>query len=106
MQDMLRRAHEGGVNVAFGTDTGVSRHGDNAQEFALMVGAGFTPEEAIRSATVTASEHVEMDADIGTIETGKYADIIAVNGNPLKDVTELEDVDFVMKGGVVYKGGK
>lgn len=106
MQEMLRRAHEGGVTVAFGTDTGVSRHGQNAEEFALMVGAGFTPEEAIRSATVVASEHVEMDADIGTIEAGKYADIIAVNGDPLKDVTELENVDFVMKGGVVYKGGK
>jgi imidazolonepropionase-like amidohydrolase len=103
MQDMLRRAHEGGVNVAFGTDTGVSKHGDNAQEFALMVGAGFTPEEAIRAATVIASEHVEMDADIGTIEPGKYADIIAVTADPLKDITELEDVDFVMKGGVVYK---
>lgn len=106
MQDMLRRAHEAGVTVAFGTDTGVSRHGDNAKEFSLMVGAGFTPEEAIRSATIVASKHVEMDADIGTIETGKYADIIAVNGDPLKDVTELEDVDFVMKGGVVYKDGK
>ena len=106
MQDMLRRAHEGGVTVAFGTDTGVSHHGDNAQEFALMVGAGFTPEEAIRAATVVASQHVEMDADIGTIEAGKYADIVAVNADPLKDVTELEDVDFVMKGGVVYKNGK
>ena len=105
MQDMLRRAHEAGVTVAFGTDTGVSRHGDNAQEFALMVGAGFTPEEAIRAATVVASQHVEMADDIGTIEAGKYADIIAVNGDPLKDVKELEDVDFVMKGGVVYKGG-
>ncbi len=103
MQDMLRRAHEGGVTVAFGTDTGVSKHGDNAQEFALMVGAGFTPEEAIRSATVVASEHVEMDSDIGTIEPGKYADIIAVTADPLKDIAELEDVDFVMKGGVVYK---
>ncbi len=102
MQDMLRRAHEGGVNVAFGTDTGVSKHGENAKEFALMVGAGFTPEEAIRSATVVASEHVEMAADIGTIEPGKYADIIAVTADPLKDITELEDVDFVMKGGVVY----
>lgn len=104
MQDMLRRAHEGGVTVAFGTDTGVSKHGENAKEFALMVGAGFTPEEAIRSATIVASEHLEMADDIGTIEPGKYADIIAVNRNPLKAVTELEDVDFVMKGGVVYKG--
>ena len=103
MQDMLRRAHEGGVTVAFGTDTGVSKHGDNAQEFALMVGAGFSPEEAIRSATVVASEHVEMDSDIGTIVPGKYADIIAVTADPLKDIAELEDVDFVMKGGVVYK---
>ena len=103
MLDMLRRAHEGGVNVAFGTDTGVSRHGDNAKEFALMVEAGFTPEAAIRAATVIASKHLEMDADIGTLEAGKYADIVAVTADPLKSVTELESVDFVMKGGVVYK---
>ena len=106
MQDTLRRAREGGVTVAFGTDTGVSQHGDNAREFALMVGAGYSPEEAIRTATIVASEHVEMSDDIGTIEAGKYADIIAVDGNPLKDITELESVDFVMKGGVVYKDGK
>jgi len=103
MLDMLRRAHAGGVNVAFGTDTGVSRHGENAREFALMVEAGFTPEEAIRSATVTASSHLEMAADIGTLEAGKYADLIAVTADPLKKITELESVDFVMKDGVVYK---
>jgi imidazolonepropionase-like amidohydrolase len=103
MLDMLRRAHEGGVNVAFGTDTGVSRHGDNAQEFALMVEAGFSPEEAIRAATVVASEHLEMAKDIGTLEAGKYADLVAVTKDPLKDIRELESVDFVMKGGKVYK---
>ncbi|MDX1291788.1 MAG: amidohydrolase family protein [Hyphomonas sp.] len=103
MLDMLRRAHEGGVTVAFGTDTGVSKHGDNAGEFDLMVEAGFTPEEAIRAATVVASEHVEMADQIGTITSGKHADIIAVTGDPLKDISELRDVDFVMKGGTVYK---
>lgn len=106
MLEMLRRAHEGGVNVAFGTDTGVSRHGDNAQEFALMVEAGFTPEEAIRSATVVAAEHVEMSDEVGTLETGKYADLIAVTADPLKDIRALEAVAFVMKGGEVYKSGK
>lgn len=106
MLEMLRRAHEGGVTVAFGTDTGVSRHGDNAKEFALMVEAGFTPEEAIRAATVTASEHLEMAKDIGTLEPGKYADLIAVTKDPLKDIRVLEAVDFVMKGGEVYKSGK
>lgn len=103
MLDMLRRAYEGGVNIAFGTDTGVSRHGDNAQEFALMVEAGFSPEEAIRAATVIASEHVEMATDIGTLEKGKYADLIAVTKDPLKNIKELESIDFVMKGGEVVK---
>jgi imidazolonepropionase-like amidohydrolase len=103
MLEMLRRAKDGGVNVAFGTDTGVSRHGDNAQEFALMVEAGFTPEEAIRAATVIASEHVQMATDIGTLEAGKYADLIAVTKDPLKSIKELESVDFVMKGGEVFK---
>ncbi len=101
--DTLRRAREGGVTVAFGTDTGVSRHGDNADEFALMVEAGYSPEEAIRTATVVASAHVEMADDIGTLEPGKFADLIALDGDPLENVAELEDVDFVMRGGVVYK---
>jgi len=103
MLDMLRRAHDGGVNIAFGTDTGVSRHGDNAQELALMVEAGFTPQEAIRAATVVAAEHVQMAKDIGTLEAGKFADLIAVTRDPLKNIRELEDVDFVMKGGEVFK---
>jgi imidazolonepropionase-like amidohydrolase len=100
---MVRRAKAGGVNIAFGTDTGVSKHGSNGKEFALMVEAGFTPEEAIRAATVAASEHVQMSADIGTLEAGKFGDMIAVANDPLKDVRALEAVSFVMKGGTVYK---
>lgn len=103
MFDMLRRAREGGVNVAFGTDTGVSKHGDNAEEFALMVRAGYTPEEAIRTATVNASVHVEMDHMIGTITSGKRADIIAVWSDPLADISALKQVRFVMKDGKVYR---
>ncbi|MEL6661766.1 MAG: amidohydrolase family protein [Pseudomonadota bacterium] len=101
MLDMLRTAREGGVRVAFGTDTGVSKHGGNAEEFALMVEAGFSPEEAIRTATVIASEHVEMEREIGTLEAGKFADMVAYEGDPLEDINELLDVDFVMKGGAV-----
>ncbi|MAI88900.1 amidohydrolase family protein [Ponticaulis sp.] len=102
MLDMLRRAHDGGVRIAFGTDTGVSRHGENAQEFLYMVEAGFEPEEAIRAATVVAAEHVELESEIGTIESGKSADIIAVMGDPVEDISELLDVDFVMARGAVY----
>lgn len=99
----LRLAHEAGVTIAFGTDTGVSKHGDNAQEFQYMVEAGMSPMEAIASATIIAAKHIEMSDKIGSLQAGKYADIIAVDGDPLKDVAELMDVDFVMKGGVVYK---
>jgi imidazolonepropionase-like amidohydrolase len=102
MLDMLRRAHAGGVTVAFGTDSGVSAHGDNGRELELMVEAGMTPAEALRSATVIASRHLGMDADIGTLEAGKFADIIAVDGDPLENISEMRDVDFVMLGGVVH----
>ncbi len=104
MQDMLTIAWENGVNVAFGTDTGVSKHGDNAQEFQYMIKAGMSEMDAIKAATVIAAKHIEMDDKIGSLENGKEADLIAVNGNPLEDISELLDVDFVMKGGVVYKG--
>ena len=102
MQAMGRRAHDGGVKVAFGTDSGVSRHGDNAREFALMVSAGFTPLEAIRAATTRGAEHL-CQTDIGSLAPGKQADLIAVSGDPLADVTELERVRFVMRGGTVFK---
>lgn len=103
MQDMARRAHEAGVKIAFGTDTGVSKHGDNAKEFALLVAAGLTPMEAIRAATVNGADNMGKSDIIGTLEPGKFGDLIAVAGDPLTDITELEDVDFVMKEGVVYK---
>lgn len=103
MHDMAGKARKGGVKIAFGTDTGVSRHGENAREFALLVAAGFTPMEAIRTATVNAADHLGKSAVLGTIEPGKYADIIAVDEDPLADVNALLDVDFVMKEGVVYK---
>ncbi len=103
MHDMARRAHDGGVMIAFGTDTGVSKHGDNGREFALLVKAGMTPMEAIRSATVVAARHLGHDDQFGSIEPGKLADIVAVDGDPLADITELEDVDFVMKEGVAHK---
>lgn len=103
MQDMLRRMHAAGVKIAFGTDTGVSAHGDNAQEFALMVGAGMTPLQTIQAATVNAAGHFSLTAEIGSIAAGKTADIIAVGGDPLTNVRELESVDFVMAKGKVYK---
>ena len=99
------RAIAAGVKVAFGTDTGVSKHGDNAQEFALMVKAGMTPMAAIRAATVSAADLLGRSDQLGTIEPGKMADIIAVAGDPVADVTRLEKVDFVMHGGVTVKAG-
>ena len=103
LQAMAKRARASGIKVAFGTDTGVSKHGENAKEFALMVAAGFTPTEAIRSATVSAADHLGKSDVMGTIEPSKYGDLIAVGGDPTVDVNELLDVDFVMKEGVAYK---
>jgi imidazolonepropionase-like amidohydrolase len=104
IKDMVGRAHKAGVTIAFGTDSGVSRHGENAREFGLMVEAGMSPEDAIRSATVIGSRNIRMENEIGTIEEGKFADLIAVDGNPYDNITVLEDgVAFVMKEGEVYK---
>ncbi|MGO4408648.1 MULTISPECIES: amidohydrolase family protein [unclassified Brevundimonas] len=103
MVDMARRAHDGGVRIAFGTDSGVSAHGDNAQEFALLVRAGLTPLEAIQAATIGAAEHLKISNEAGRLAAGMPADLIAVSGDPLSDVTELERVRFVMKNGQVFR---
>jgi imidazolonepropionase-like amidohydrolase len=104
MQKNLHDAYAAGVKIAFGTDTfGMSRHGENAQEFAIMVRAGMTPMDAILAATSNAADLIGDPKDIGSIQPGRYADIIAVSGDPLQDVTVLEKVRFVMKGGAVYK---
>ncbi|MDZ4363597.1 amidohydrolase family protein [Brevundimonas sp.] len=103
MLAMAGRAHDGGVRIAFGTDSGVSAHGDNAQEFALLVQAGLTPLEAIQAATVGAAEHLRISNEAGRIAPGMPADLIAVADDPLSNVTELERVIFVMKGGVIYR---
>jgi len=103
IQQTFANAYKRGVKIAFGTDTGVSYHGDNAKEFELMVEVGMPPIEAIRSATVTASELLNISDKVGTIEIGKWADIIAVDSDPLEDIKVLQDMKFVMKDGKIYK---
>ena len=97
------RAVREGVKIAFGTDSGVSRHGDNGQEFALMVRNGMSPTAAIRSATLDAATLLGRQDRIGTIEAGKDADIVAVAGDPIQNVRLLENIGFVMKHGRVHK---
>lgn len=101
----FQRAVKAGVHMLFGTDAGVYPHGDNGKQFAKMVQWGMTPMQAIRAATESGAEVLGMTGDIGAIAVGRYADIIAVDGNPLADVTRLEHVDTVIKAGVVEKGG-
>ena len=96
-------AVEMGAKVVFATDSGVYPHGDNGKQFARAVRFGMTPLQAIQSATSLTAELLGWEDQVGAIEEGLYADIIAVHGDPLDDISELEDVDFVMKGGVVYK---
>lgn len=103
MTGNFAKAHRAGVNIAYGTDSGVSPHGTNAEEAVLMVEAGMSEMDVLVSATINAADLIGMSDSIGTIEAGKYADIIAVDGSPLENIEELLDVDFVMKGGQVYK---
>ncbi|CAN1509136.1 HutI Imidazolonepropionase and related amidohydrolases [Sphingomonadaceae bacterium] len=99
----LEKAYPAGVKIAFGTDAGVSKHGRNADEFELMVKHGMSPAAAIEAATVNASQLLGVDAEVGTLKPGKAADIIAVAGDPTRDVTVLKSVRFVMKNGVIHK---
>jgi imidazolonepropionase-like amidohydrolase len=100
---MFARAYAAGVKIAFGTDSGVSAHGDNAQEFALMVEAGMPAMAAIQSATRVAAECLGVEVDLGTVEPGKIADLVAVPGDPLTDITAMQRVAFVMKEGVTCR---
>ncbi|WP_406672290.1 amidohydrolase family protein [Natronospira sp.] len=102
-RDSLRRAHEAGVRIVFGSDAGVYPHGQNGKQFARMVEAGMSPLEAIQAATIHAADLLDWSDEIGRIEPGFHADFIAVDGSPLDDVTRLESVRFVMKAGEIHK---
>jgi imidazolonepropionase-like amidohydrolase len=102
-RENFQHAVEGGAKMAFGTDAGVYPHGDNARQFFYMVKYGMTPAQAIRAATSNAADLIGRSKDVGTVEAGKYADLIAVSSDPLQDVRTLENVGFVMKGGEVVK---
>jgi imidazolonepropionase-like amidohydrolase len=104
-RENFRKAHAAGVKMLFGTDAGIYPHGDNAKQFRWMVQYGMTPVEAIQSATASAAEALGR-TDVGTLEVGRLADLIAVPGDPTADVTLLEAVPFVMKGGDVVKDAR
>lgn len=103
IQETFAKAYKAGVKIAFGTDSGVSPHGDNAKEFIYMAEAGMPAIETIIAATAIPAKILGVEDKLGTIENGKLADIIAVYGNPLQDIQVMLDVKFVMKNGVIYK---
>ena len=96
-------AYKAGVKIAFGTDSGVSAHGDNWQEFILMTNAGMSNEDALKSATIETAKLLRMEDQLGQIKPGMFADIIAFQKNPIEDISIVENVSFVMKDGVIYK---
>jgi imidazolonepropionase-like amidohydrolase len=103
IQKTAGRAYKAGVKIAFGTDAAVYPHGQNAKEFQYMVEAGMPPMFVLQAATTHAAELLKKSKDLGTVEAGKFADVVAVDGNPLDDITLMQRIGFVMKDGVVYK---
>lgn len=103
IQETFRRAYEHGVKIAFGTDAGVFYHGNNGKEFIYMTEVGMPVSEAIRSATISAAAVLGLEDEIGSVEAGKSADLVAVDGNPLENVELLTEVSFVMKEGIEYR---
>ncbi|ARV07722.1 amidohydrolase [Polaribacter sp. SA4-10] len=103
IQGTFARAYKKGVGIAFGTDAGVFKHGNNGKEFGFMVEAGMPAMETIQSATITNAMLLKMENEIGQVQKGFYADIIAVNDDPIKNISTMENVVFVMKNGIVYK---
>jgi len=105
LQTSFKMAVDGRVKIALGTDAGVFPHGTNGHEFTLMVRYGMRPMQAIQAGTLEAASLLGLERDVGTVAAGKYADLVAVRGDPLRDIGVLERVDFVMKGGAVFKQG-
>lgn len=103
IKETVAKAYKAGVKIAFGTDCGVSAHGQNAREFQLLVEAGVPPMKAIQMATSVAAKVLAMEDTLGTVEAGRFADLVAVEGDPLADIKLLQNVAFVMKDGVVVK---
>jgi imidazolonepropionase-like amidohydrolase len=103
IQGTAGRAYRAGVKIAFGTDAAVYPHGQNAKEFAYMVEAGMPPAYTLQAATTHAAELLKQGKDLGSLEAGKFADIVAVAGNPLEDITVMQKVGFVMKAGQVWR---
>jgi len=103
IQATAGKAYKAGVKIAFGTDAAVYPHGQNAKEFQYMVEAGMPPLYALQAATTHAAELLRKSKDLGSVEAGKFADVVAVDGNPLDDISRMQHVSFVMKEGVVYK---
>jgi len=100
---VFRKAHEAGVPIIYGTDAAVYPHGDNARQFPIMVEHGMSPMDAIKAATSVAAYHIGWDDKVGAVEAGRFGDLVTVQGDPLEDISLLQDVKTVIKGGNVFK---